>query len=279
MDLKIVDISDTRAKFIMSGGRPDLANALRRALMTEVPKMAIETVEFHLGPIRDEDGMEFESVSPLFDEIVAHRLGLVPVPTDPDLYTYKDQCGCGGEGCPNCTIMYSINKKGPGDVYSGDLEPLGSSELRVKDDLIPIVRLGPGQALLAYASAELGTMKRHAKWQVTSGAGYRYYPTIKIDPAKCDSGGSCVAQCPRDVLAKKDGKIVVDDLESCTLCKACEDVCELNAIKVSGDDAKFLFEFETDGSLTARQALHQALKILEAKFETFREAVSELESA
>jgi DNA-directed RNA polymerase subunit D len=277
MDLKIIDLTDTHAKFIISGTRPDMANALRRTLMTEVPKMAIETVEFHLGPIRDEDGKEYESVSPLFDEIIAHRLGLVPVPTDPELYVEKDQCTCNGEGCPNCTIMYSLNKKGPCEVYSGDLEPLGSQELRVKDELIPIVKLGPKQALLVYASANLGIARKHAKWQVTSGTSYRYYPKVTIDMAKCDAGdAACITVCPRKVLAKKEGKLVVEDLEACTLCMACVDACSHGALEVEGDATKFLFEFETDGSLTARDTLRKALDILEKKFDGFREDVSNL---
>jgi DNA-directed RNA polymerase subunit D len=276
MDLKIIDMSETHARFIVSGIRPDLANALRRALMTEVPKMAIETVEFHLGPIRDEDGKECESVSPLFDEIISHRLGLVPIPTDPDLYVFKDQCTCEGEGCPNCTIMYSLNKKGPCDVYSGDLEPLGGQELRVKDELIPIVKLGPKQALLIYASAELGTAKRHAKWQVTSGCGYRYYPSITVDPQKCESSGDCVKVCPRDVLGIKDGKLEVVNLEDCILCGACVDACIRDAISIKGDDTKFIFEYETDGSLTARDTLRKALEILEKRFDDFREEVGTL---
>ena len=279
MDLKIIDLTETHAKFVVSGTRPDMANALRRALMTEVPKMAIETVEFHLGPIRDEDGKECESVSPLFDEIIAHRLGLIPIPTDPDLYVPKDKCTCNGEGCPNCTIMYSLNKKGPAEVYSGDLEPLGGQELRVKDELVPIVKLGPKQALLIYASAELGNARRHTKWQVTSGAGYRYYPTVTIDTKKCDQGDACIKVCPRGVLGKKDGKVVIENLENCTLCKACIDACTHDAIKVSGDITKFIFEFETDGSLSARDTLKKALEILEKKFDDFREDISGLGEA
>lgn len=247
--------------------------------MTEVPKMAIENVEFHLGSIRDEEGNEYESVSPLFNEIISHRLGLVPVPTDPTLYTYKDECVCDGEGCPSCTIIYSLNKRGPGDVYSGDLEPLGGPELRVKDELIPIVRLGPGQAILAYVYAELGTAKRHVKWQVTSGTNYRYYPTVNIDLDKCEGDRACIEACPRDVLKDLDGKVAVDDLEACILCRSCEEACDVGAITVSGDDTKFLFEFETDGSLTAHQALDKALEILEQEYEEFRESVSAMETA
>lgn len=277
MDIKVISQTETRIRFVISNSTPDQVNALRRCLMTEISKMAIETVEFHLGSIMDEDGKEYESVSPLFDEIVAHRLGLIPVPTDLSLYVPKDECVCGGEGCPNCTIMYSINKKGPCQVYSGDMDPLGPPELRIKDELIPIVKLGPGQALLAYASAELGTARRHAKWQVVSGAGYRYYPTIEINSDICDSE-DCVKACPRHVLDIVDGKLTVVDLESCILCKACVDVSDHGAIKVTGSDSKFIFEFETDGSLSAIVALKEGLRILHQKFEDFRENVSALEA-
>jgi len=147
----------------------------------------------------------------------------------------------------------------------------------VKDELVPIVKLGPGQAILVYASAELGTAQRHVKWQVTSGTNYRYYPSIEIDLEKCDGDLACIAACPRDVLAAVNGKVAVDDLEACMLCRSCEEACDLGAIKISGDDSKFLFEFETDGSLTARQTLSKALEILENKFEEFRENISELE--
>ena len=114
MKLEVRELTDTKAEIIMSDIYPSLANALRRVLMADIPKMAIEEVEFHLGPIRDDDGNEFESVSPLFDEIIAHRLGLIPIPTDPNFFSRRDECQCSGEGCPNCTIMFTLNKKGPG---------------------------------------------------------------------------------------------------------------------------------------------------------------------
>ena len=204
MEIKILELMENRIKFLLSDATPDTANTLRRTLVSDVPKMAIETVDFHLGPISDEEGYEYESVTPLFDEMIAHRLGLIPIPTDLSLYSYKEECVCEGEGCPNCSIMYSLNKKGPCDVFSGDLEPLGNQELRVKDELIPIVKLGEGQAILIYASAELGTARNHAKWQVTNGVGYKYYPTVKIDGKKCDRGGSCVRACPHGVFEKAD---------------------------------------------------------------------------
>ena len=277
MDIKILEIMENRIRFLLSDTTPEVVNALRRTLISDIPKMAIETVEFHLGPISDDEGKEYESVTPLFDEIIAHRLGLIPIPTDLSLFDFKDNCSCDGEGCPSCSIMYSLNKKGPGDVYSGDLEPLGNKEFRVNDELIPIVKLGEGQAILVYASAELGTAKRHAKWQVTNGVGYKYLPSVEIDYDKCDNGGSCLKVCPHSVMEKRDDGVRVVNESGCDLCNACVEICENKAISVKGNETKFIFEFETDASMSAPQALEKALEILETRFDNFKEQVSTIE--
>ena len=103
MEIEILEMAERRARFILRNSSPAMANALRRTLLSDIPKMAIDKVEFHLGPIMDGE-KEYESMTPLFDEIIAHRLGMVPVPTDLDLFVPQDQCTCGGEGCPNCSM-------------------------------------------------------------------------------------------------------------------------------------------------------------------------------
>ncbi|UCE36321.1 MAG: DNA-directed RNA polymerase subunit D [Thermoplasmata archaeon] len=288
MKFDILELTDTSAKFIISDISPPVVNALRRTLIADVPKMAISTVEFHLGPIRDEHGKEYESVTPLFDEIISHRLGMIPIPTDLGVFVFREDCVCKGEGCPNCTIMYSLNKRGPSEeddeksvtVYADELQLVvqkveGLSEKKYAehfqiDKKIPIVKLNKSQALLLYATAELGTGSLHAKWQTAQAVGYQYYPEINISHDKCDMGASCISNCPKNVLAIKDKKIVITDIENCNMCKKCEEVCSLGAIKVSGDDKKFIFQFETDGSLTAKEALTFALDILEDEFEELR---------
>jgi DNA-directed RNA polymerase subunit D len=284
MKIDIVELDDTKAKFVISDISPAVINALRRTLVADIPKMAIDNVEFHLGPIRDEHGKEYESATPLFDEIIAHRLGLVPIHTELDLFVPKSECVCKGEGCPNCTIMYSLNKKGPSEedgkesvtVYADELQLVvqkieGLSEKKYAEkfhikEKIPIVKVSKNQALLLYATAELGTGKDHAKWQVAQAVGYQYYPKVEIDYSKCDSGASCVSNCPRDVLAMKGKKVEVVEPEHCSLCGTCEEVCSLEAIKVEGDESKFLLQFETDGSISAKDVFLQALSILSDEF-------------
>ena len=278
MDIEIIEMAERKAKFILKNSSPAMANALRRTLLSDIPKMAIDKVEFHLGPIMYDD-KEYESVTPLFDEIIAHRLGMVPVPTDLELFCPQSECTCGGEGCPNCTIMYSLNKIGPCTVLSGDLEPLGNPDLRVKDEFIPIVELTDGQAVLIYATAVMGTAKKHVKWQVANGVGYKYLPQIAIEEGmeSDEEVLECAALCPKKVFEVEDGKLVIKNPLECSLCRACTDhLGEKGGITVTGDDQNFFFKFETDGSLTAQQALDKAVEILAEEANDFKAQLEQL---
>ena len=277
MDIEILEMAERKAKFILKNSSPAMANALRRTLLSDIPKMAIDKVEFHLGPIMYDD-KEYESVTPLFDEIIAHRLGMVPVPTDLDLFVPQSECTCGGEGCPNCTIMYSLNKIGPCTVYSGDLEPLGNPNLRVKDEFIPIVELTDGQAVLIYATAVMGTARKHVKWQVANGVGYKYMPGVDVDPSRAGDEDvlNCAEICPKKVFSVEDGKLVVKNPLDCSLCRTCErSLGKKGGVTITADDTNFLFKFETDGSLTAQQTLDKALEVLADEAKDFK---SQLES-
>ena len=261
MDIEILEMAETKCRFILKNSTPAKANALRRTMLTDIPKMAIDTVDFHLGPI-DVDGREFESITPLFDEIIAHRLGMVPVPTRPDgfEFNYKSECTCGGEGCPNCEVMYSLNKHGPCTVLSGDLMPLGSDKFNVCDPNIPIVELADRQSVLIYAHAVKGTARKHVKWQVANGVGYKYLPQIEI--GKVNEPEEIAAACPKKVFEVSGGKLKVKKGAEydCILCNTCSEMEP--GIKVIPKDTDFVFRFETDGSLTAQEVLDEAVKIL-----------------
>src|SRR5947208_16377769 len=124
MKIKVLSAAPEAMRLLIEETEPAYANALRRVLVADVPKMAIEDVEFHLGPIRAEDGKEYESVSPLFDEMIAHRLGLIPIPTDLGLYNRRGGCPyCHRAGCPNWTILTSVKRRCRGPARTGDLQP------------------------------------------------------------------------------------------------------------------------------------------------------------
>ncbi|HYM40881.1 MAG TPA: DNA-directed RNA polymerase subunit D, partial [Thermoplasmata archaeon] len=206
-------------------------------------------------------------IAPLFDEMIAHRLGLVPIPTDLDLYNRREDCpSCHGEGCPSCTIIYSLNKRGPGLVTSADMEPIGDTKLRPKDQGIPIVQLAEGQAILIYATAQLGTGKDHAKWQATHGVGYAYYPIVKAGTKTVDALDPSVPFCSAHMLTTSAIEETVELPDDCTLCGRFKEAFKVDSVKVASDPTRFVLQFETDGSLSAKEVLLRALDILTERF-------------
>lgn len=267
MEVQVIESADTSARIRFDDTDPAFVNAVRRTLLADVPKMAIEDVEFHLGPIRAEDGKEYESVAPLFDEMIAHRLGLVPIPTDLGMFVPRATCPtCHGEGCPACTIIYSLNKRGPTTVLSGDLEPIGDPKLKPRDAGIPIVKLGDGQALLVYATAVLGTAREHAKWQVAHGVGYRFIPVLKAGGKTFEADASKAPACVDHILRPASEEIAVELRPDCKACKKFAEVYDVKTVKVFHDPSRIELQFETDGSLSARDALFAALDTLEKRF-------------
>jgi DNA-directed RNA polymerase subunit D len=275
MKVEIIEMADTKAKFILKDSTPAMANALRRTMLSDIPKMAIDSVDFLLGSI-DVDGKGYESTTPLFNEIIAHRLGLVPVPTDLDLFTFQDKCTCGGVGCPSCRVMYSIKKNGPCTVTSGDMIPVGGPELKVKDENIPIVELADGQSVMIYANAVMGTARKHVKWQVANAVGYKYLPVISVEKGNDGNAEAIAKACPKSVFDVEGGKLVAKRPLDCSLCMTCVENFPNGPVSIKGDDTNFVFTFETDGSLTAQKVLDKAAEILSQEFKDFGEQVAAL---
>lgn len=282
MKLSKIDISGNKAYIHFSDVEPHMINAFRRSLVTDTPKMAIDQMEIHLGAISDDSGKTYESTTPLFDEIIAHRMGMIPVPTDCDALLKghlkaKGECECGGTGCPNCQIMYSLNRRGPCTVYSGDLEPLGDEKLKPCDQKIPIVKLTADEGILIYATAHLGTGKTHARWQAVLATGYKPIPEITIDQDKVRDAERIAGNCPRDVFEVSKKALKVRDAEACVLCRTCEheDIGGKGAVKVNGDTTDYLFRFETDGSIDPATAIKYAMDKLIGRFTDFESAVLE----
>jgi len=263
MKINVVELKPKKAVLKIEGTKPYVVNSLRRIMLSELPKLAVNDIVI------------YDNTSALFDEIIAHRLGMVPIPTDLSLLTFRGQCVCKGKGCPNCTVRYTLSKEGEGVVYSGDLQPEEKS-WAIKEDKIPIVELYNDQRLIIEVEAVLGRGRDHAKWQPVQAPGYKYYPIAEIDQKKCDLCKKCVEACPKNILEIKNNKLVITDIEQCTICKSCMEICENNAITVRGDENKFIFHFETDGSLSTKDTLRETSKILAEKYAEFGKLLKKL---
>ncbi len=270
MEISISRLDDSVAQFTLNGTTPAFANTFRRAMIGEVPTLAIEDVSI------------YDNNSALFDEMLSHRLGLIPLKTDLNAYVPRDRCRCTGEGCPGCSTTYTLSVEGPKMVYSGDLIPQDPETAPVYDN-IPIVKLTEDQKIVLEATAYLNTGEQHAKWQPTLACGYKSYPVITIDE-RCDACGMCVDECPRGVLetAGKSVAVVDGKLEDCSLCKLCERAClaggigDEPAIKVVPDNTRFIFVVESDGSLPVVRIMERALLYMKEKSEDLVEVMNEI---
>lgn len=259
--VELLELTDTHGKLVIEGVHPYFVNALRRTLLAEVPKLAVEDVTF------------YDNTSALFDETIAHRIGLLPIPTDPSTLTLVGQTD--DEGNPSYIVRYTLTKEGPCTVYSGDME-CEDPKFALTDKKIPIVELLAGQRLILEATAILGIGTTHAKWQVCSGVGYKYYPTANVDNRKIskEEAHAVVAKTPKGILGLDGDKLVVLDEQNVNLADASGAIGD--GFSVSYDDRKFVFRFETDGSLSAADAMHKAVEILKERFTEFRELTKDL---
>ncbi|AWX31889.1 MAG: DNA-directed RNA polymerase subunit D [Methanosphaera sp.] len=253
MNIEIVEKDNEKAVFIIDGVDDTFINTIRRICLVEIPTLAIEDVNI------------FKNDAKMFDEVLAHRLGLIPLTTDLESYVMPSECDC-ESGCSSCKVSFLLKEKGPKIVYSKDLK---SDDPAVQPvyDTIPIVKLQENEEVELEAIAELGLGSEHAKWQATTTCGYRYYPKIEIDNEKCNDLESYVEECPRGVLQVEDDELVAKNEFNCSTCRTCQRLSEKddNAIVVDFVEGKYVFNMETDGSLTPETILTIACDILSEK--------------
>jgi DNA-directed RNA polymerase subunit D len=264
MEVEILEEKEDSLRFVLRDSFPAFANAIRRGMLADVPVMAIEDVIF------------VENTSVMYDEILAHRLGLVPLKTDLDAYVPREECDCKSElGCSKCTASFVLEAEAADQtvaVYSGDLKP--ATEIVPASDKIPIVKLAPGQKVRLEAYARLGRGSEHAKWQAASIAAYRYMPKITLRPESLSNPEDVIKCCPTRVYASDSSrKIFIENELDCILCMACveqavpSDEKKGTPVEVKGDDTSFLFQVESTGALAPRRILREAGSILGKKAE------------
>jgi DNA-directed RNA polymerase subunit D len=232
-------------------------NAIRRVTLAETPIMAIDEVVI------------LENQSPLFDEIVAHRLGLIPLRTNPQNYVLPQDCTCKGAGCHLCQAGLTMEVEAPEDGYvatSADLKPQDPDIVPVSGK-IPIAKLAKGQRIVVEAYARMGTGRDHAKWQPVATVAYKMVPRVQVNPAKCDGCEECVKVCFRHVFEMQNQKAIVSKEMECTLCNACVEACDVKAITVTHDDNSFIFTLESTGAMTPEATLEAGLDVFRKKLE------------
>lgn len=274
MNLTVLEKSDYKLTFVVEGISIEMANAIRRIILTEIPVMAIDEV------------IILKNDSPLYDEIIAHRLGMIPLKTDLKAYNLPRDCDCGGFGCPMCQVSLTCEVTNttnmPLEIFSGDLKSNDPKIIPV-DSRIPIVKIDKNDKVIIEAYAILGIAKEHVKWQAVSNIFYRFFPIIEFDDTKCPKcPDKCIVtkMCPEklyDFSDKKIPKLIDDYWKTCTLCNSCQQVCPEEAIKVSWKDNTYIFSIESDGVLPFNILIEKVFEIFSDKIDEFIERLGDIE--
>ncbi len=139
MKIEVQTSNAASMSFVLDGATHAYANAVRRTAMNNVKTFAIDRVTV------------YENTSAMFDEYIAHRIGLVPLST-PKRFKDEDE------------VMFTLDATGPLTVYSKDLETK-DKDISVANDKIQIMKLAEGQRLRLEGKARVGTGSKHAKFQ------------------------------------------------------------------------------------------------------------------
>ncbi len=199
-----------------------LANAIRRSV-AEVPTLAIDEVEI------------FRNDSALYDEVLAHRLGLVPLKTDKSMNS-------------KTRIDLKIKKSGPGVVYAADLE--GTAE--IVEPKIPLTLLGKDHQLELVATAVLGTGVKHAKHT----PGLCYYRHL-LEVSSSPEADKIIQKSKGEIKPEKKGSKWIADLKE----------ADIDAIKAHDKDAvketeELLFIVESYGVMPAVEIFTKSITAL-----------------
>lgn len=248
MEIKLLEKNEEAKKisFILKKTNTTFANLLRRYIIEKVPTMAIEDVEFK------------ENTSVLYDEIIAHRLGLIPLTTDLKSYYLINKCKCKGKGCNRCTLKLTLKAEGPGIAYTSEIK---SRDPKVKPvyPKMPIVKLLKGQKVELLATAVLGKGNDHIKF--SSGfAYYRFRPEVKVikNPKNAEE---IAKSCPINVFNSKNNTLTInkDNEMKCYFCNQCIEIADPhNSVKVE-KSPDIIFYVEGWGQLKCKVMVLTAL--------------------
>ena len=209
-----------------------LANSIRRSV-NSTPIIAIESVEIS------------KNDSPLYDETIAHRLGLVPLKMDKTMKETEEK-----------KLKLRTNKKG--FVYSKELK----GDVDVVYGNIPITLLNKDQEMNLKAIVKVGKGNEHSKFS----PGLIYYRNACEITLDKEFLSDIKGKFSENRIKEKGNKIIVEDnLEKPTI-----DFCEGLAVKDKKkaevkDTGELIISIESFGQISVENIFKKSIDILRKK--------------
>lgn len=241
---------------------PSILNAVRRTIISDVPTVAIHWVFIR------------ENETVMADEILAHRLGLVPVICNPSVIAPVEKSESFDPTVDlteknsvfmDLVITNTSNEILP--VYSDSITLHTKLDVQVKKNVL-ITRLAPKKRIECKMFAILGTGRDHSKWMPTSACYYRCIRKLTLkDPARAEELKKYFRE---GFTLTKDGPKIDEDrlLVNMDILKAHPD-----AVDIHTENDSFFFEIETI-SEAPRNILKRGFAVLYSKLEEIEAAAN-----
>jgi DNA-directed RNA polymerase subunit D len=257
-EVEFIERGDRQSRFLVRGVTPAFANGIRRAIIADVPTLSIDTVRM------------VENSSVMFDEQLGLRLGLVPLTTPLGEFEEGD------------IVTLSLDVSGPGTAYSGDL--VSSDEMvQPADDNVPIIDLKDDQRLEFEADAVLSTGKDHAKHQGGVAVGYRHLQRVEVVGDRDEYDEAAETNILRGVIEESEAEHASassgDEPRDGELIPTEEFDHDLTnrypgkEIEVHDVPNAFVFDVETDGSLSIDELVTEAAASISDRADELEQAV------
>ncbi|MCE4599361.1 MAG: DNA-directed RNA polymerase subunit D [Desulfurococcales archaeon] len=261
--VEVLSLDSRRITVYMEGFDLALANAIRRLSLSDVPTMAVDFAYF------------YDNNTSIYDEIIAHRLGLIVLSSDDALYKYKSPEECKGREPPDpqCFVEIILQEEVSLDESQGKY--VKASDLVISDPLVkpvypetPIAYLAPGQRIHVVAYARLGRGREHSKWSPASTSILQYTPVVDILASDVsDECLKCLDAYPEVVEAVKKGEKRVEyrrNINTSGLLYCSETKCE-GQVRLWYDKNRLLLTVESTGAMRPERIILEASKALEAR--------------
>ncbi len=235
MKVKVLYDEGNEIEFLVEGIDFGLANAIRRTIMGHVKTMAIEDVYIK------------ENSSVLWDEFLAHRLGLIPLKAEASVKEAR----------------FYLKAEGPKTVYAKDL--ISDSPVKPVYPDIPIVKLAEGQKIDLFAVAVWGEGVDHAKWSPGL-ATYRRYVEIEGDKKKHKELYNYVKSVyPEGLKETKTKFVIIDALKR----EGALEIAERTGAKIKETD-NIVFYLESWGQKDKYDLVKEGVETLKGMLEEFK---------
>lgn len=256
MKLELLEQSENKVVLKMKKTSAVFANMIRREILEHVPSMAIEHVE-----IRRNNGA-------LYDEMLALRLGLLPLITDLDSYKMPSlEQKESGEFDARTSLILTLQAKGPCTVYASDIVSKDPKVIPAFPKM-PIAKLLKGQEIELEATAVLGVGMEHMKF--APGLAFYSHARKFKQVKKVDNPEEVVAKCPAGVFTVKGGNIEPVSEVTSHLWDTILDVTSKGSFTVESIEDEFIFTLESFGQLEPKA-------ILDTVFSGFKEQLQNFE--